>query len=351
LGAARPLDEYQIGALHAIAALCILANVVYVAVLPGNPWTAMFGDQVQVAYLREQATTSFRWFPLFSVWLNFITPFVFLVYWFANYTRLAVGLLLLNTLALLLTGQKPPLVYSLLAISLAAGLRYRQFPYLKASIAGIVAAAVLVAIVVLQNFNVARLGIEWSFLVTAWDAIITRAVSVGSYVIYGYVDFFPSRMDFFYLEPPAVPPDQLVFKHLNPNVDIAGTANAAFVASIYAAFGGIPQLLFSVIAICLGLLFVGERLCLRQEQSPFSLALYVVICLAALKMCITDLYTAWSPVLFFVATARGLMMLAESGLRWLDTGVLGVRGNLALVLPTLFISAYVIQGWLRSILL
>lgn len=350
LGSTQSLDKYQVGALHAIAVLCALANIIFVAVLPVNPWTAMFGDQVQVAYLREQATTAFRWFPLFSVWLSFITPFVYLVYWFANYTRLAIGLLVLNTLVLLLTGQKAPLVYSLLAISLAAGLRYRQFPYLKASVAGVLAVIVLIAIVVLQNFNVARLGVEWSFLVNAWDAIVTRVIAVGSHVVYGYVDYFPLRMDFYYLHPPEIPPDQLVFKHLNPNTDIIGTANAAFVASVYAAFGGVPQLLFSAIAIFLSLLFLGERLCLRQQPSPFSLALYVVICLGALKMCITDLSTVWLPILFFVATARGLMMLMESGLRWLDTGVLGVRGNLAVIIPTLLISAYVVQGLLRKIL-
>lgn len=346
---AESLDRYQLGALHVMGVLCLLANIVYIIVLPGNPFAAMFGDSMQVAYLREEATTAFRLFPLFSAWLSFITPFVFLLYWFAARSRLAIGLLVVNTMALLVTGQKAPLVYSLLALALAVGLRNRQFPWFKAAIGGVLAISLLVVIVVLQNFNIASLGIEWSYLLTAWDAIVARVVSVGSRIVYGYVEYFPAQMDFYYLDPPENPVDQLVFRHLFPGVDIQGTANAAFVASLYGAFGGVPLLLYGAIAISLALLFLGERLCLHQRPTVFTLATYVMLCLAALKMCITNLSTVWLPVLLFLATTRGLMLLLEAGFRWLDDGVLGARARITVVIPSLLITAYVFQGWVRNL--
>jgi hypothetical protein len=329
----------------------VLVSVSYIFAIPGSPLLTSINDPSSLGLVREQATTTFKYFSFYNNFLSFFLPFVWLVYLFKG-NRIYLLVLLLNLFLLLSTGQKSPVVYMLILWALATSLKNRSFSYSKNLKLGVLGLIALLGLVFIQNWHLLG-GFNLETIQLAWGGLYRRVFYGGVLPLLYYVQYFPDVHPHDFLNTLSAPADQLVYAYAYPDTGIVGTVNTTSLANFYAAFGNslIVFLLYFIMALFIGIV---DRLYFNWMRSYFEFAGYILFCLATVKLVITDWYTVLPSFFVLLLAAFGFVFAIEIFLSltasYKNKAVFKVRNKFFGYLSLLSF-LYLFQGQIRGLIL
>jgi hypothetical protein len=349
----RPDRVHPVTAQSHLAFVCVASWVGIAVVLayflqvPAIPILASVEERPLV---RQTATTSLPFFGTASLFLYDVLPLAW-AGWIVG-GRPVVGFLLFafTLISVAATGQKAPMVYQACMLLLLLANGRRRFPYVGSALLAAVLVVSMLALVYVYNFGFVAPSAD--SVIASVDGLVRRSASVPAEVIVGWVDCFPASHPFLGLDASELPLDQLVFRKMNPESTLQGTANGPFFLSLYARFGDMVSVFWAATtAVFLGVACL-DRAILSRPRPSATVAAYPLICLGAAQLCITDLYSAAAPVALSVLSMFGLIFAVEMFRSGERTLMLGVRSSRSpnFVILCLLALAFVVQGRIRSIL-
>lgn len=337
-------------AFYFISAIVIFISLLYLKLIPNNPFIAMIKDPSNLSLTREQATTTFSNFGFFNNFISFFLPLVWLTLLFIN-KKAYIVLFLFNLIVLMSTGQKSPIVYLLFLLVIALSLRNKKFKYKKNILLVLVVIFTLLIIVILQNWHILN-GLSLDSLELAWIGLKKRIFYGGVFPLKQYLEFFPAHMNHYYFNPPLTTPDKLVYAFFYPDTGIVGTVNTVSIANMYAAFGSylIVFILFFILSFSF---FTIDKLIFNHMKTPFEFAFYTAYSLVAIKLVITDWYSIIPQFLILSLAFIGGIYFIEAFLFYFASNkrkFLIYTNNKIIGVFSMVIFLYFIQGQIRGIL-
>jgi hypothetical protein len=342
------LSRSESNAISILAGACVVACLIYLIIMPGNPVTAMFANSEAVALEREAVTTKMKSFGFFSNIFYFYMPIAWLVLYFQGKQKTAYLVLFINMMTLMATGQKSPLVFSLLYLILAMGLSRGRFNYRAAGMGGLVLAILLIGVVVMQNWHLLS-GSNESVIWSAVEGLWRRVFMLGAIVLLDYMQTFPDAHPFLIQQASSLPPDRIVYI-TTFGEEIAGRVNAVSLGNFYAYFGEIY--LAILLMFFLVLAFNGGGWALRKMMgvNPITQALYVVYCVVAVKLVITDWWTVLPAYWLSCFVTLGFVYAFQMGYFFWQSGKSVAYGKYWLVVSSLLALLYFAQGQARFLI-
>jgi len=342
------LRQTEWSAVSLLALCSLVAAVTFLIIMPGNPLEAMLTNSEQFAFEREAVTTGMRSFGFFSNIFYDFMPIIWLSFYFHGKYKTAYFLFSANLFVLLATGQKSPLVFSFLYLTLAIGLKQGKFNYGKSVLASMLVFCVLIGVVMLQNWHL-LIELNENTIFLALSALEHRTFMVGAIVLLNYLETFPVAHAFLIAQASAVPPDQIVYINTYGS-GIAGSVNAVSLGNFYARFGEIS--IAAALMFCVAIVFYFGAWVIRSvvRISPLSQAFYIVYCVIGVKLVVTDWYTVLPIFWLSLFVIFGFVYAYQMAHNARHNGRAVAHGGYWFVLFSLIALCYFVQGQLRSLL-
>lgn len=322
--------------------------IIYLISLPKIPIFQMFNvtEFAEFAEIREAATVDLPGSSLYFAFFYDFFPIIWAGYYLLGRKKKFKLAILLNIFITLATGQKAPLIYILGQYAFLRALAIGQLNFARSLVMAVLVFVIILAIVFLQNFGMASIGLENTGLALA--GLGRRIFYASPSIIEAYTQIFPKIHPYDYTN---LPPDQIAFRHLFPGVEVKGTANAVFIANLYAKFGYSFGLLFLLVFFVSVIIFSADSAFTNVRLTSAWLVFYSMMMVSFVKLNLTDIKTALRGASLSCFSILGLTFIVEAFIIrpefGFDCGSVSSRSR-ALVIVSICILLYFFQGQLRT---
>jgi hypothetical protein len=341
-------DNWTKKNIKVLAIMMIFLVILFLLLIPAQPLKIMFTTPSQLGYAREAVTANFKYFGFFSNFFYNIMPLIWIALFLSKKKKFALLLLMLNFVAVLSTGQKSPVVYTLVLYLCTIGFINGKFNYKKTMFFALLSFVFLVAVVFLQNAHLFS-GFSFESIESSANGLLRRIFFVGPKTFLNYFDTFPSGHPFLIDQSSSLSAHRIVYENIY-GLEIKGTVNSTSLIFFYGWFGNIY--LASVLYFMTCLLFFSTPFILSKfHASKYLLAAnYIAIYLLMIKFNITDWYTIYFAFTLSFFILHGLTYITRF-LFYFRGGAVICRGSYFSVLVSILMCLYFIQGQLKGLLL
>jgi hypothetical protein len=333
-------------AVNYFAVFSFAIGILYLYAVPSVPLHYLLFDSELLAFAREEATTTYRYFIYFSNFIYGYIPIVTMYYYFVGEKLKFLALFALLFTLSIATGQKAPVVYLAIFMILSASLKHKKMYLYKYAFYDLCIFLFLVSFVFYEN-RYLNDQVSSESIIPIIDGLMLRIFG-GARTLIAYVEYFPVYENFSFFSASNVPMDQTVYRYMYPGSPIIGSANAVFLGNLYALAGNF--LAISIIALFGFLLvFYIDNYWFNKMESNLHFALYVFYSITCLKFILTDYNTAFTNFSYPIFSLYGYVLLFSS----LSTkGVINVRPfNKMIAYLSVLMFIYVLQGQVRGLFL
>ena len=331
-------------AVTLFAVVSFAIGILYLYVVPSVPLKYLFLDSELLATAREEATTTYRYFIYFSNFIYGYIPIVTMYYYFVGDKFKFFALFVLLFTLSIATGQKAPVVYLVILMTLSVSLKHKKMYIYKYAFLLLCIFIFLVGFVFYENrYSNDQMSSEVFILII--DGLMLRIFG-GASTLIAYVEYFPLYENFSFFHVSNLPMDQTIYRYMYPDSLIIGSANAVFLGNLYAITGNF--LAIGIIALFGFLLvFYIDNYWFNKMESNLHFALYVFFSITCLKFVLTDYNTAFTNFSYPIFSLYGYVLLFSS---LKNKGVIDARPfNNVIACLSILIFIYVLQGQIKGL--
>lgn len=344
----RPLSQNKLIALILTAIITISIASLYLFKVETNAFLVIFSDSSLLEKARESATYKIDNYAIYSIFIFYFLPIIWLVLYIEGYMVWPTMLFIFNTYLSLSTGQKSPIVYNIIMLILAIAIKNRRFSYSRAFKYGGIVFCAIFALIYAQNRHLFA-SVSSESLGIVLSGLKNRVLYGGNLSLLDHVYVYPQLEQHFYFQSPLIPPATSVQNVLYSGLDLIGSSNTSSLGGLYAAFGNNLFVYAGIYLISLAV-FISDGMFFNRIRTSVGAAIYVVFCLAVIRLAISDWKDVFSPLVFYGFAFLGCFYLCEAAVNALliHRGFV-ISGRRLTVMTSLFLFIYFLINQIRSL--